>query len=378
MIICFLSSMHPPRDKRVFDKEAVSLANAGFKITHLCPGSSKESGIEKGVTIKTYAPPLGIKGRLKQLVLLYRMAKAEDADVYHCNEVDSWFVGAFLKIFHGKQCVFDVHEHYPSTFAQSRFPRWIQPLIAGIIRLVFRVLTPFTDRIVLAKRSVADDFNIAEDKKVLVQNYTPLAGLHFASDRQFSKDTKDMYTLVHLGLFSKPRGWPQVLDAMGAMRHKNLKLLVIGEINDGSRPEFEQRVKNLGLDTRVKIMDWMPFDQAFQHLLNADIGIIGFQPGILNNVYAMPHKMFDYMAAGLAVVLPDFAVEVAPVISESGCGVLIDSADPCDIAAKLDSMLDNPESILSMGENGKEAVASHYNWENEADKLIAMYHSLKK
>ena len=369
--------MHPPRDKRVFDKEAIYLANAGFKVIHLCPGSSRESGIEKGVIIKTYIPPSGIKGRLKQLVLLYRMAKAEDADVYHCNEVDSWFIGVLLKIFHGKQCVFDVHEHYPSTFAQSRFPCWIQPLIASIIRLVFRVLTPFTDRIVLAKRSVSDDFNIAEDKRVLVQNYTPLAGLNFASDRQFSKDTKDMYTLVHLGLFSKPRGWPQVLDAIGAMRHKNLKLLVIGEINDGSRPEFEQRVKDLGLDTRVKIMDWMPFDQAFQHLLNADIGIIGFQPGILNNVYAMPHKMFDYMAAGLAVVLPDFAVEVAPVISESGCGVLIDSADPCDIAAKLDSMLDNPESILSMGKNGKEAVASHYNWENEADKLITMYQGLK-
>lgn len=378
MIICFLSSMHPPRDKRVFEKEAVSLANAGFKITHLCPGSSKESGIEKGVTIKTYTPPSGIKGRLKQLVLLYRMAKAEDADVYHCNEVDSWFIGVLLKIFHSKQCVFDVHEHYPSTFAQSRFPRWIQPLIAGIIRLSFRILTPFTDRVVLAKRSVSNDFNIAENKKVLVQNYTPLAGLNFASDRQIFKGAKDMYTLVHLGLFSKPRGWPQILNAMAVMKHQNLKLLVIGDINDGSRSEFEQRVKDLGLDTRVKIMDWMPFDQAFQHLLNAEIGIIGFQPGILNNVYAMPHKMFDYMAAGLAVVLPNFAVEVAPVISESGCGVLIDSADPCDIAAKLDSMLDNPESIFSMGENGKEAVASDYNWENEADKLIAMYHSLKK
>lgn len=376
-MICFLSSMHPSRDKRVFDKEALSLVNAGFTVSHLCPGSPQEAGVEKGVRIQTYTPPAGIKGRLKQLVVLYRMAKAENADVYHCNEVDSWFIGVLLKIFHGKRCVFDVHEHYPSTFAQSRFPVWLQPTIAFTVKLVFRCLTPFTDRIVLAKRSVSADFHIAANKKVLVQNFTPLAGLNFSSDEVHS-DAKAMYTLVHLGLFSKLRGWPQVLDAMAAMKHQNLQLLVIGEINDGSRPEFEQRVKELDLSKRVRIMDWMPFDQAFTYLLEADIGIIGFQPGILNHVYAMPHKMFDYMAAGLAILLPEFAVEVAPVVTESGCGVLIDSADHHDIAAKLDCMLDNPNTIRSMGIKGKEAVKSRYNWESEVAKLIEMYHGLEQ
>ena len=367
--------MHPSRDKRVFDKEAISLANAGFSVSHLCPGSPQEAGVEKGVTIKVYPPPKGIKGRLKQLITLYRMAKAENAEVYHCNEVDSWFIGVLLKIFHGKRCVFDVHEHYPSTFAQSRFPVWLQPLVALTIKLVFRCLSPFTDRIVLAKRSVSDDFHVATDKKILVQNFTPLAGLSFSSDEARSGE-KAMYTLVHLGLFSKTRGWPQVLDAMAALKHQNLQLLVIGEINDGSRSEFERRVEALNLSSRVRILDWMPFDQAFNYLLEADIGIIGFQPGILNHVYAMPHKMFDYMAAGIPVLLPGFAVEVAPVVSETGSGLLIDSADPLDIAIKLDSLLDSPDTMRSMGAKGREAVASCYNWEVEAARLIKMYQEL--
>lgn len=376
-LICFLSSMHPPYDKRVFDKEAVYLAHAGFMVTHICPGKPQEMGRERGVRIQTYTPPAGIKGRLKQLVMLYRMAKAENADVYHCNEVDSWFIGVLLKILHGKRCVFDVHEHYPSTFAQSRFPVWLQPIVAFTVKLVFRCLTPFTDRIVLAKRSVSDDFHLAADKKVLVQNYTPLSGLNFSTNEVHSGE-KTIYTLVHLGLFSKTRGWPQILDAMAAMKHHNLQLLVIGEINDGSRPEFEQQVKELGLSNRVRIMDWMPFEQAFTYLLEADIGIIGFQPGVLNHVYAMPHKMFDYMAAGLAVLLPDFAVEVAPIVTKSGCGLLIDSADHHDIAAKLDCMLDHPDSIRLMGIKGKEAVKSRYNWEREVNKLIEMYNGLEQ
>lgn len=375
--VCFLSSMHPARDKRVFDKEAVSLAQAGFAVSHLCPGTPVEAGVERGVRIRTYARPAGIKGRLKQLLTLYRLARDEDADVYHCNEVDSWGVGVALRVLRGKRCVFDVHEHYPSTFAQSRFPRWMQPAIAWGVRLVFLLLTPFTDRIVLAKRSVSDDFHTSAYKKVLVQNYTPLAGLSFAEEYP-APAAKDQYTMAHLGLFSKLRGWPQVLIAMAAMRHRNLRLLVIGEINDGSREEFVQRVQQLGLADRVTLLDWMPFDQAFSHLLASDIGIIAFQPGVLNHVYAMPHKMFDYMAAGLPVVLPNFAVEVAPVVQESECGVLIDPADPQDIADKLDALLDDPRAMRAMGKRGREAVKQSYNWEAEAARLVAMYKELER
>lgn len=376
MKICFLSSMHPANDKRVFDKEAVYLAIAGYSVLHICPGLQKSEFVKNGVRIMTYPKPSGIKGRIWQLLMLYRLARDEEADVYHCNEVDSWGVGVALKILQDKRCIFDVHEHYPSTFAESRFPRWVQPLVAFFVRLTFRLLTPFTDRIVLAKRSVSADFHTLDSKKILVQNYTPLAGLIF-SNAAFPARQKSVYTMVHLGLFSKGRGWPQVLDALSTMKHKNLRLQIIGEINDGSRVEFEQRVAALGLSERVEILEWMPFDEAFSYLLNADIGIIAFQPGVQNHVYAMPHKMFDYMAAGLVVVLPAFAVEVAPVVEESDCGVLIDPADPEDIASKLDALVGSPEVMREMGLRGKEAVRNRYNWEAEAARLIAMYKELE-
>lgn len=375
--LCLLSSMHPARDKRVFDKEAVSLAEAGFTVSHLCPGTPNEAGVERGVRIRTYPRPQGMKGRLKQLLMLYRLGLDEDADVYHCNEVDSWGVGVALRMLRGKRCVFDVHEHYPSTFAESRFPLWLQPAVVWGVRLVLRLLTPFTDRIVLAKRSVSDDFNTTAERKVLVRNYTPLAGLSFAQE-PVSPAVKAQYSLVHLGLFSKSRGWPQVLDAIAVMRNRNLRLLVIGEINDGSHEEFSERVFKLGLSDRVTLIDWMPFNKAFLHLLASDIGIVAFQPGVLNHVYAMPHKMFDYMAAGLPVVLPNFAVEVAPVVKESECGVLIDPADPQDIADKLDSLLDDPDEMRAMGKRGREAVRQRYNWEAEAARLVAMYKELEK
>lgn len=379
--ICFLSSKHGAADKRVVDKEAATLVRHGFEVFHVCPDTEARKYVYKGIQVVTFKRTKGLWNRVRHLPNLYRLAVKTGANVIHCNEVDSWIVGVCLKVFRKTQCIFDVHEHYPSTFAQSRFPKYLQPIMAGMIRGVFRLLTPFTDHIVLAKQTVSADFHTAEGKKLLVRNFTLLNGVEFATRRQLlavndpQVVASDQVTLVHLGLLSKIRGWPQLLTAMSQMRNKNVYLDIIGEFGDGSRPEFEHRAVELGLEGRVRVYDWMPFEEAFDRLCQAHIGLIAFQPGILNHVYAMPHKMFDYMAAGLAVVCPNFAVEVAPIVIETGCGVLVDPADPEALAAVLDDLVDSPETIKHMGQRGQQAVRDRYNWEAEAKALVAMYSS---
>jgi len=377
MKICLLSSMHSANDKRVFEKEAVHLARAGYDVVHLCPGDTEGVLCERGVTTITYPRARGISGRLFQLGRLYRRAARIDADAYHCNEVDSWFVGVLLAIARGKKCIFDVHEHYPSTFADKRFPRWMHPAAARAVRAAFWVLVRFTDRVVLAKDSVAPDFPVAAEHRIVVKNYASLDAIRFATpdagNREFGAGT-----VVHLGLFSKHRGWPQVLDAMAAMRHADTRLKVIGQINDGTGDEFRQRVRALGLSERVEFFEWMPFRDAFSHLVAAHVGLIAFQPGILNHVYAMPHKMFDYMAAGMAVICPAFAVEIAPIVEECGAGVLIDPTCPQDIAEKLDRLFDDRAALLEMGQRGRKAVEEKYNWDAEMEKLLRMYATLER
>lgn len=374
MKICFLSSMHPADDKRVHYKEARSLVGAGFDVTHICPGPDDSRRTVDGVQIQQYVSSRGLRGRVFQLRRLYRLAVLENADVYHCNEVDSWGVGVALKLLRKRRCIFDVHEHYPSTFAESRFPRFAQPFVAGFVRFIFRLFLPFTDRLVLAKRTVSDDFKCSDNKKVLVQNFTPIDSLAIAQDR-FVRNERDRFMLVHLGLFGKVRGWPQLLDAL-AMTDNRVCLQVIGEINDGSLEEFNARVVQLGLEDRVQVFEWMPFREAFGHLLQADAGVIAFQPHIQNHVFAMPHKLFDYMAAGMAVLMPKQAVEVAPIVEETQCGLLIDPSDPKDIAAAINTLLADPLAVQVMGERGQNAVRTTYNWEAEATKLINMYRDL--
>lgn len=353
------------------------MANAGHEVIHLCPGDV--GSLEKqGVKIITFPPPRNLLNRALKLPMLFIMGGNIDADCYHCNEVDSWVVGVLLKIFRRKRCIFDVHEHYPSTFSERRFPVWLRPLVYNLVRLVFLLLTPFTDKLVLAKETVSSDFLCSKQKKILVRNFTPLSGIGFAGQRSLPTDSELPVTLVHLGLINKARGWGQVLKALDKMKCKNVRLEVIGTFDDGSRCEFDAAVKSFDLVGRIEVYDWMPFDKAFEHLVKAHIGLVVFQPGILNHVYAMPHKMFDYMAAGMAVICPEFAVEIAPIVRESGCGLLVDSSSVENLAQAIDYMVSSPAVLMDMGRKGQIAVREKYNWEEEAKKLVEIYGDLSK
>jgi glycosyltransferase involved in cell wall biosynthesis len=370
--ILFLSSAHPPEDKRVFAKEAVSLAEAGYRVTHLCPrpGDGPHAGERQGVGIETFAKPRGILGRALAIPALAARAHRRRADAIHCNEVDSWIAGLLVKLLGlGRpRIVFDVHEHYSSTFAESRFPPALRPAVAGTLKLLFRCLAPFTDRIVFANPAIASDHPGAGVRGVLVQNFAPLRARPTGTPARHGAPT-----MIHVGLMSRLRGWPQLLAVMTRLETP-WRLRVIGTFNDGSEADFHATAARLGLAGRVRHDPWMAFDDMLVACAEADIGLVLFQPGTRNHVLAWPHKLFDYWLAGLPVIVPDFAEQAARLVREVSGGLAIDPSDPAAIAAAIDAM--DESSRRRMGEAGQAAVLTNYNWEQEAARLLAMYSAL--
>jgi glycosyltransferase involved in cell wall biosynthesis len=246
-------------------------------------------------------------------------------------------------------------------------------MAAGLIRLLFRLLCRVTDRVVLAKRSVAGDFP-ADPAPLLVQNFTPVASLQqgLQDESACGKDDGTL-TAIHLGLISVNRGWPQLVDSVRLAGIEQLRVHVIGHFHDQSADSFHQAVQAADLSDTFDVDDWMPFEEAFRCLTNADIGLVLFQPGIQNHVYALPHKLFDYMLAGLPVIVPDFAEEVSGIVREAECGLLVDPSNPREIAEALRLLASDADLRRRLGQNGRRAVLEKYNWEAEAQKLIPMY-----
>ncbi|MDC6452828.1 glycosyltransferase [Alphaproteobacteria bacterium] len=371
--------MHPAMDKRVFYKEARTLVEAGYDVVHLAPdhdrGQNHEWEQDK-VRIVNYVPFRGLMGRLKGLLKLYRMAKSLDAQVYHCNEVDSWVVGVMMRILNGRLCVFDVHEHYAEEFAEKRILSWARPLVRWGVASLMRLLSKFTDRVVVAKTSLLADFNhMPEGHVVAVRNFATVSLLPIPESRPRLEGRLKM---VHLGLFNRYRGWPQLLQGMKQAQCQDTELLVIGTINDGSEEEFKRTILELGLEERVEYQTWLPFDQAMNRVKKADVGVICFQPGLFNHVHALPHKMFDYMGAELAVIAPNIAVEVREIVEDAKAGVLIDMANPDAIARVIDRFCADRQLVRDFGIKGRQAVLDRYNWETEAKTLVKLYRGLER
>jgi len=92
-------------------------------------------------------------------------------------------------------------------------------------------------------------------------------------------------------------------------------------------------------------------------------------------VNAQPTKMFEYMSGGLPVIASDFPV-YRKIVESADCGLLVDPLNPAAIAEAIVWLMQNPSRAYEMGQNGKRAIADRYNWEREAESLVATYEEL--
>jgi len=370
-LVVMLSAAHPPEDVRVVGKEGTALAAAGWRVWHLCPQPAGAPGgaapaRSRGVVLAPYRRRPGWPGRLLGIPALARRARACDAAVLHASEPDSWLAALIAARGRATRVVLDVHEHYPSRL-DHRLPRALRPVLAplarGAIRLACRAMAARADAVVVAKDGLDEDFRAAP-RLVAVRNYAeplPLPPRRHAPGP---------LVLAHLGSLTRSRGSEEMLQAL-ALGPPQARLRLIGRFADGSEAEFLALTRLLLLEERVERLGWMPQPAALEALAGADIGLVLFQPGVENHRLALPHKLFDCMLAGLPVIAPDFATEVAAVVRDSGCGLLVNTACPRAIAAAVETLRD-PALRARMGAAGRAALG-RYGWAAEAERLTGLY-----
>ncbi len=107
--------------------------------------------------------------------------------------------------------------------------------------------------------------------------------------------------LLYMGTFFGFCGLDRVVEAMPAelAKHPDLFLVLVG---GGELDAFlRKRVAELGIGDRVVFTGVVPYAKLPRYLKVADVAINPFRPELLTNV-ALPHKILQYMAAGVPTV----------------------------------------------------------------------------
>ncbi len=368
--VVHLSSTHLADDARIFAKECVSLAQAGYAVSLVVPDNRFVTKDGKpirrqGVDIVAVKRKSGLVGRLLSTTAAVMLAGVKlKADVYHFHDPELIPLSLLLRLM-GKRVVYDVHEDLPRDITTREWiPRALRSPIAAAAEAVEWIAGKAMSGVVAATPTIAKRF--PGKRTALVQN--------FALFTEFT--TGDALPLTErqgvafVGTICADRCAVEMVDAMGRLPPSahSATLLLAGGIE--TTPLRERMQASPGwprVDYRGRL------DRAgVQRLLGESrVGLALYYP-TQNYLDTQPVKLFEYMAAGIPVITADFPYHRG-IIEQHGCGVCIPPQDPDAIAAALAWVFAHPEEAEAMGRRGREAVKNIYNWSHEERALLQLY-----
>lgn len=379
MKICLLNVLHGPFDKRMFHKVGRSLVAAGHEVVSICPCGEFDGAERDGIHFRYIAHSPSKVARLWALVCLFWLGRRERADLYIAPEPESWVAALLIKCTRRCCVVFDMHEHVPTEFAKF-FPRFTREGVVWLTRRVMRVMARFTDYIILTRESFGFEWEGLRTPRAVVINSNHVQPRCNEVPDAIRDRIGEGPVVLHQGTFGNIRGSWQLLNAMKIVRKKvpNVRCVVLGHYAYGDFEKYKRAIERTGLSEVFLLVDTVPYEEVPAWIAACDVGLILFQPGLVNHTLAMPHKLFDYMREARPVVAPDFAIEVARIVDDAECGVLVEVTEAKAIAKAIVRLLAEPEIARRLGESGRRAVEERYNWQHEEEKLLAALQSLER
>lgn len=363
-LIAHLTSVHPPFDVRIFEKECRSLARAGWLVTLVCCHSRSE--VVGGVTLS--AIPHSSPNRFLRMAFttarIYRTALGSGAEIFHFHDPELIPAGLLLKM-RGARVIYDVHEDVP---LQIRQKTWIPSLLRGPVAAFASILETLAgrkcDAIVAATPEIGRRFPAS--KTIVVQNYPILGELDEPEGRPYRQRPM---SAVYIGSLSLERGAAQMIEAARRLEQSNG-----GHVHFAgpwAPPSLQGRFINPSSAQSVTYHGILDREGVRDLLASARAGLVLLQPSP-RYLDAHPVKLFEYWAAGLPVVASDFPLWRS-IVDGVGGGLLVDPTDPEAIASAIAWLFTHPDEAEAMGQRGKLAVKNRLNWSCEEGKLLELY-----
>lgn len=367
--VCHLSSAHRGLDTRIFHKECVSLAAAGFE-THLVIVATPDEvrhAADKGVTVHALPVPVGRFSRMvQQAWRCFSISRRLDADIYHFHDPELIPYGILLALL-GKKVVYDVHEDVPQDILTKE---WIAPWIRKAVSVATGMLEHIGARyffsVSAATPFIAQRFERITPRTVNINNFPLLGELSTGAVDWAGKKNQVCY----VGGIGQIRGILEVVRAMGQVQ-SGTRLQLVGQFGE---PAVEALAHTDAGWQQVDMLGFLGRKEVAQVLARSVGGLVTFLP-IPNHIDAQPNKMFEYMSAGVPVIASNFPLW-REIVEGNACGLCVNPCNPQAIAQAIDYLVTHPSEAEKMGHNGQRAVQEKYNWDIEEAKLLHFYANL--
>jgi colanic acid biosynthesis glycosyl transferase WcaI len=163
---------------------------------------------------------------------------------------------------------------------------------------------------------------------------------------------EDDFLVIYAGNLGVKQGLEVLLEATALIQNPNIKVVICG---DGARREaLEEEARK----KQLKNFKMLPFQvgEGYRELLiDTDLSVITQLPG--SGGFFVPSKLLDTLVYRKPVLsVADSASELYHAVEEGKCGRNIPPGDPLLLARAIEEAYDQRDSLIQMGESGRQFV----------------------
>jgi glycosyltransferase involved in cell wall biosynthesis len=361
------SVVHDTRVRR----EAATLAAAGHAVTVLELDQDARGTLD-GFARASVTPPAWVRRalpfhvyRVAFLAVFVAQILRARPDVVHAHDAAMLLPGLLGARLTGARLVYDSHEL--ATGVPYRDGAWAR-FVAGIERLA----VPRASAVMTVSEGIAEQiqkrYGLAR-RPTVVRNVCALPPAPRTGELRRCVGIGDAPMILHQGATAPDRGCEVLVRAVTAVPGAHLVFL-----GDEGHPGFNATLASLAhsLDVtdRVHFAPSVQPERLLGVTAEADVGVSLLQDTCENHRLALPNKVFEYVAAGVPVVVSDLP-ELARLIDRHPIGETVPAHDPSAVAAGIRRQL-APGAKAAAEQPLREAAAA-LSWIRERTRLTDLY-----
>jgi glycosyltransferase involved in cell wall biosynthesis len=227
-----------------------------------------------------------------------------------------------------------------------------------------------------AKRHLIENWQVDPEKIAVIPlgvNVDLFAKPYDAKSIRTQLGVYDAPVVMFVGSFQKWHGLDRLAEGFAQIlgRVPDARLLLVG---DGpARKTIESKVKELGITHAVVFTGLVPHTRVPEMLSVADV-VTAPYPRLPQELWFSPLKLYEYMAAGKAIVAAG-AGQIADVIKSGHNGILFEPGNGDELAQAAIRLLTDGSERGRLGRNAQQQAIERHSWGRYARQVEEVYFS---
>jgi len=305
------------------------------------------------------------------IVLMVRSLCIERPKVIHCHDLNALVIGWIAKKLLRAKLIYDSHELWSDTNERG-MPKWYKTIAIH----VEKILSENADKVITVSRGIADELKnrYKIEYPVILRNVPE--SIEIATNNNLRKRLAipdKSIVLIYIGGILKNRGVETILKAFESIEKNNLYLVFLGS---ESIPKWINVKIKKSVLKRLRFQSLIPPRDVIGFSSGADIGLHAIRNTSLSHKYCLPNKLFEYIHAGLAVIVTDLP-EMKKLVKEYNVGSVFPDGDYESLSKEILMLYENKERLDEFKISSR-CSKSILNWEKEQNILVSLYESIIK